>query len=450
MHDILPNPRGLFENLRREHSFEPVKVEGRIPKALRGTLYRNGPGILELFGERCSHLFEGDGMISALRFGDDGVSAAARVIQSAGLVAERQAGRRLGAGKNTANTHVVPWQGGLYALMEGGLPTALDPKTLDTLGETNLGGVVQQMFSAHPHRVAARRCLYNFGMSYGPRTTIDLYALPDAGSACLMGQIPLEHPVMLHDFIATERHLVFFVSPLHLSIEKIMMQAPFADCFVWTPEAGTEVIVVPIDDPDKPVRFKVDPFFQFHFAAAYDDGDEIVVDYVHYGNGDLLGSLGDGADISFRDHQRHVGGKLHRARLNPTARTFKTTPRWDTFCEFPRTAEHTSGSPHQHTWVQSERWQDGVLRFGVSRIDHQGHVQEHVLPPGHHASEPVLAQNPTGAETDGSALVLVYDSVKDCSHVLIFDAETLDVQARVQLTQPIPIRFHGSWMPSAS
>jgi carotenoid cleavage dioxygenase-like enzyme len=37
-------------DLPREHGFVPLAVEGTMPPDLTGTLYRNGPGIFELFG----------------------------------------------------------------------------------------------------------------------------------------------------------------------------------------------------------------------------------------------------------------------------------------------------------------------------------------------------------------------------------------------------------------
>lgn len=92
----LPAPLDLFSNLSREHGFEPAQIDGTLPEGLRGTLYRNGVGIFEQFGRRYDHVFEGDGAISAIRFTDRRAFAAARVIQSAGLVEERTAGRHLG------------------------------------------------------------------------------------------------------------------------------------------------------------------------------------------------------------------------------------------------------------------------------------------------------------------------------------------------------------------
>ena len=73
------------------------------------------------------------------------------------------------------------WQGRLFALMEAGMPTEIDPRDLATIGETNLDGASSSMFSAHPHRVASRKATYNFGLEYGRKTRLHMYELPDVG-----------------------------------------------------------------------------------------------------------------------------------------------------------------------------------------------------------------------------------------------------------------------------
>ncbi|MEY2936184.1 MAG: hypothetical protein RL033_6933, partial [Pseudomonadota bacterium] len=270
-------------DLPRQHDFELLQVEGRLPVELRGTLFRNGPGQFGQFGRRYTHPFEGDGAVSAIRFGGGLAEGACRLTASAGLEQEQRAGKLLyglsapwprrvanvlrGRQKNTANTSVVSWQGRLFALMEGGLPTELDPRSLRTLGETTLDGTVVSAFSAHPHRVAARQALYNFGIEYGRQTRLHLYELPDLGSPRHLGALELDGPPMLHDFIATDSHLIFFLSPVRIDLTRMLLQwGGFAEMFRWQPELGTEVICVPIDRPGEVVRFRAEPFYQWHFA----------------------------------------------------------------------------------------------------------------------------------------------------------------------------------------
>lgn len=333
--------------------------------------------------------------------------------------------------------------------MEGGKPTELDPDTLHTIGETDLDGVVTTAFSAHPHGVARRGTMYNFGMSYGKQTALALYALPDDGPARKLGRIPLPHPVLLHDFITTDNYLIFFISPLRVKIWRMMMALrPFPDNFKWAPSDGTEVIVVPIDAPDRPVRFHTDAFCTFHFAGAFEDGEEIVVDYVRYADGSLLGSLGDGTGLSWSDPRTHVHGKLHRARIDLGKKRLRSAPLWDGNCEYPRIALQAEGGRYKHLWLQSSEYVDGLLRFQISRIDERGTARHHTFAPGQFCSEPVLAQQEGGGEDEGSVLTLVYDSQTASSHVAVLNARTLVLQARVQLSQAIPLTFHGSWWPS--
>src|SRR5258708_5131419 len=175
----------MFQKLSREHGFEPLRVEGRIPPAMRGTLYRNGPGQFGCLGRDYGHWFDGDGAMTAVRIQEGRAFGAARFIESAGMKAERRLRRAIYGGygtclppplarvslameglplsKQVANMSVLMWEGRLFALGEPGLPIELDARDLSTLGETDLDGVVLRAFSSHPHTVAASGTTYNFG-----------------------------------------------------------------------------------------------------------------------------------------------------------------------------------------------------------------------------------------------------------------------------------------------
>jgi len=59
-----------YESVKEESDYWIDDVEGQIPPELQGTLFRNGPGLLEVNGQRIHHPFDGDGMISAIAFRD--------------------------------------------------------------------------------------------------------------------------------------------------------------------------------------------------------------------------------------------------------------------------------------------------------------------------------------------------------------------------------------------
>jgi all-trans-8'-apo-beta-carotenal 15,15'-oxygenase len=449
------------EDLPREHGFEPLEVEGALPAELRGTLYRNGPGQFGQFGRRYTHPFEGDGAVTAIRFEGGRALGASRVTPSRGLLEERAAGRILyglaapwrrrfanmvrDRQKNTANTSVVLWQGRLFALMEAARPTELDPRDLSMIGETDLGGAVVSFFSAHPHRVDARRAIYNFGLEYGRRTRLHLYELPDAGPARHLGAVELPGPPMLHDFIATETHLVFFVSPVRVAIPRMLLQlGSFEQLFRWRPELGTEVICVPIDRPDEPVRFTTDSFYQWHFANAFTRGGELVIDHVRYPGFESFHELGALASGAAPDS--FSAGRLHRAVVDLGGRTLRSEPILEgRSCEFPTVAGGRSGAEHGVTYLAL----DDLRAIGKLEA-RSGRLSRHALPDTQRATEPLFVPR-AGAvrEDDGWLLALCHDAASERAFVAVYDAARLDDGpiARAWFDHQVPITFHGAFLP---
>ncbi len=106
---------GYRQNLRsldRSHGFEPLRIEGEIPRDLRGTLYRNGPASFERFGLRYRHWFDGDGAVSAVRFADGRAEGAVRMVAPTGSREEEKRGRALHGGYGTADPG---WRPGFLA-----------------------------------------------------------------------------------------------------------------------------------------------------------------------------------------------------------------------------------------------------------------------------------------------------------------------------------------------
>ena len=160
-----------YESLRTEQAYWIDEIEGEIPLELEGTLFRNGPGQLDINGQKYGHPFDGDGMICAIAFKDGKAHFCNQFVKTPEFLAEKKAGKILYRGvfgtqktggwlsnifdlknKNVANTSVVYQGGKLLALWEAALPYSLNPKNLDTLGLENFGGKLAagQVFTAHP------------------------------------------------------------------------------------------------------------------------------------------------------------------------------------------------------------------------------------------------------------------------------------------------------------
>lgn len=452
----------LYCDVSREHGFEPLKVEGDLPAELRGTLYRNGPGLFGSYGRRYHHLFEGQGAISAVRFADGGAAGAIRVVQSDGLRAERAAGRplygsvvsrvrRVGnalrqRGNNASNVNVLAWQERIFGVVDLSKPIEISPETLETIGESDLEGAIAETFTAHLHRVAVRDATYGFGIRYGRETALDLYALPARGKAKRLGTLPIPATV-IHDFAATDRHLVFFLGPARLSIARALLGEARPERLVnWQPELGGELLIVPIDDVARAVRFAIEPFFVWHFANAFERGGEIVVDYVHHDDVSATGTMVDSAarDGGVIDMD---GGELRRATIDPHAKQLRLERPWPTKCEFPRVDSRGEGAERRYVWLTANA---GANPRGIARFDlHRAEAALWTPPRGQHVTEPIFAPRPGGdAETDGWILVLVYDEQSETSHVAVLDASAPErgPLARVHFDHPVPLTLHGTFV----
>jgi all-trans-8'-apo-beta-carotenal 15,15'-oxygenase len=474
------NGLGWMRSLRdlpREHGFEPLRVEGTLPRELSGTLYRIGPSLFSTFGRPYGHLFDGDGAITAVQFDKGRALGATRLVQTEGLNKERHSGRRLYGGygtvlpglkrfwphnvtskfKNPANTALLVWQKRLFALYEGGLPTEVAPSDLATLGTQDLG-IIVETFSAHPHAVPSRGAIYNFGLRYGRKTILDIYELADSGSSRRLAEVPLAHTTLIHDFAVTEKHLVFFAPPLRFTPLRLLFGLDTIDSGLrWTPAAGTDVIIVPIDDPTHVTRFTIDAFFQWHFLNAYERGNEIVVDVVTFP--DFESNNWFGELIEPHPMTAYDAGELRRFIIDPGARRATSEPRWDHPCEFPRVAPAVESVRHTVGWLAAYGASAGRrvdrLPDAIAKVDVDTGRDSLWTSEGGVVSEPIFvprADVRTGlhAEDDGWVLALVYDSVSDTSNITVLDARDLSSGplARAWFDHHVPPTFHGAFTAS--
>ncbi|MBX3270186.1 MAG: carotenoid oxygenase family protein [Sandaracinaceae bacterium] len=466
-----------FENVPREHGFEPLRVQGTLPPALRGTLYRNGPGLITLLGQRYAHWFDGDGAVSAVRFADGAASGAVRVLETAGLAEERAREKPYfgaygtkapglwnpvrsfrvarGTSKNPANTSVLAWAGRLLALCEIGRPFEVDPADLASLGETDLDGVVEGAFSAHPHFVAQTGYAFNIGTRIGHPRAIDLFALRPDGTAGRLGRVPLALDTMIHDFAATERHLVIFVAPLSLRLLPMMFGLrAFDQSLEWLAGRGTEVIVVPLDAPGSPRRFFVDPFWTWHVGNAFEVGDgTIALDVVRYrdfpSSNEWLSRIVSGSVDADTD------GYLARAIVDPKRESVAFTPLRPRTGEFPRVAPRADGRRHGVLyWTEHSSREVG--RYGppdtVARVEPDtGELDAFTFADGHKPSEAVFAPRPGGdGERDGWLITQVYDPGAHATYWAVLDAAHVSDGpiATAHLDHHVPLSFHGAWWPA--
>lgn len=444
-----------MKNISRTHGFEALKVEGEIPHVLRGTLFRTGPGVFERFGQRVHHPFEADGVVSAVRFDADGAQGAARVVKSQGYREEEEAGRYLynssagildylrsnlsGETKATGNTATFFWQDRLFALMEASKPQEMDPETLDTLGHVDLGGVIKGAFSAHPHFVSSLDTYFNFGLRYGRQMTVDLYALPTRGSARHLGCFEAPWATMIHDFAATDKHLIFVFAPARLVIWRALTGiGGLSKLFRWEPRLGCQVVRIPLADPERVERFELDAFWLWHTVNAFETDTKTVVDVCTYPHleMDFLTTDKDEAPRSRLERLVLSDDKVERQRL------------WDVACEFPIVPDVLQGRDYDRSFFHLQR--QNRFELGAYTMS-TGRDRSWPCPVGHEPSEAIFVPAPE-TPTRGWLLSLVADTTQSRSYLAILDTERIEdgPVAKVWFDHRIPTTFHGCWVPESA
>lgn len=457
------DPRlALFTNVTGEQAGDAT-IEGRLPADLEGIFFRNGPGRFELGGERYHHWFDGDGFVQRWRIAGGKVSHRGRFVETQKFVDETRAGEFLYPAfgtwiarrgirdndtLNAANTNLLPFNGKLYALWEGGSAIEMDPETLATIGVKTWRDDLKAMpFSAHP-KPDPDGGMWNFGTLPG-RDKIALYRIGADGRVLQAGVVEVPKLAMVHDFAVSARHLVFIVPPYDL---REGPDLSLAERHVWAGSGSaarpTRVIVVSKADLTVRKVFELPPQMVFHFANAYDDGGSTHVDVVQH-NGDALAALGK---LMIGERQPNLPGQspIVRVTLDYASGQARTSQFLGS-TEFPRVMPQVSSARHRYFAVLSSAAGKPFLGLDtVNMVDtRSGKVDSYRFGAGWQVEEHVLVPRRNArSETEGYLVGVAQDLRVGVTVLTVFDAARVSAGpvAQARLPYRTPHCFHGNFL----
>jgi all-trans-8'-apo-beta-carotenal 15,15'-oxygenase len=471
-----------YRSLKEEYDYWIDDIDGQIPPELSGTLFRNGPGMLDVNGVQIQHPFDGDGMICAIGFQDGRAHFRNRYVRTEGYVAEQAAGKILYRGvfgtqrpggwlanafdtklKNIANTQVIYWGGKLLALWEAAQPHRLDPVTLDTLGLESFDGKLASgaPFAAHPWIDPASKfdngepCLVNFGIQAGLSFTLMIYELDLAGNIRRQHSHPLPGFAFIHDFAITPNYCIFFQNPVLFNPLPFVFGARGAgECIQFQPDRPTRILLVPRDGVSPVITLETKSGFVFHHSNAFevdgpDQPNEIVIDSICYANLPAVEAGSDFRDTNFADL---APGQLWRFRMDLAQGTVTRELLNERCCEFPVVHPAKVGQAYRYSYMAAGHSPTGNAPLqGIQKVDVLSGTSEFwsAAPQGY-VNEPVFVprgQGPEAAEDEGWLLVMIYDGGRKTSAIVILDATTLTQVARLHLKHHVPYGLHGTFTP---
>ena len=465
---------GLATSLHEEHSYE-ARIKGNIPPEVRGTLYRNGPGLFDRGGKRKRNLLDGDGMVQSFRFHDNGVHYRNRFVATEKYVDEEKAGRFIYPSWSTqapggmwnnipggsdlkpqAGITVFPWQGRLYAFDECAHPYELDPDTLETTGLSYLGLPKDlTIYAAHAKFDPRTGEWLHFGIAYGPKPKLHITVFNPDGRLKVHRTVPMPRNIYMHDWAVSGRYLIFVIHPVEIAVWGFLFgQRSLAESLRWKPDQGNLIMVLERDGTAPPVTLESPACYMWHSFNAHERRGRIEVDFIGYDNPDhFVGS--DPvvtAVMTGRGGSHGYPGKVRRYLIDPAARTMRE----ETICsdnfEWPRVNEMHRGYGYRYGYMVKTRPQEFFWTY-VCRIDMKtGRTENYDFGAGSYCSEPVFVPLPgydyipDGPEP-GYLMTEVYDSSTRKSYLALLRADQVAAGpvAIVHLNHHVPFSYHGWW-----
>lgn len=467
---------GLTTSISKEYDYD-VKVDGKIPSALRGTLYRNGPGLFQRAGVRKRCILDGDGMLQAFKIFDGRVHFQNKFVRTEKYVEESAAGKFIyatwstqapggvmanflgGRVKSQAGITAVVRNEELYAFDEFQQPYRLDPDTLETKGYARLGILEQfKFFSAHSKIDRKTGEWLFFGLEFGRSLTLHIIIFDKNNRLKRHQRIKLSRNVYVHDFFVSDRYIIVNLPPVELNIvDYILGQTSILGSMSWKPEKGNLILVFDRSISAKPVQLETEASWMWHSLNAYEDSEEIIADFVGYQNPDHI--IGEDpaliAIMSGRKGQYNYAGEIRRYVINFNKKKIRHEVLDKGSYEFP--SINLQQMCHKYRFGYFSKKQEKEIFFtGLARIDMNNlRSQSYDFGPGKFCSEPVFVPvpnyrySPWTDKEPGWLLTEVYDGGKQKTFLAIFRADRISdgPLARAYLNHAIPLGFHGFWRP---
>ena len=453
--------RGAFAPLRSEYDCADLRIEGRLPAGLEGTLYRIGPNP-QFTPLGPYNPLQGDGMVHAFKVQPGRVSYRNRWVRTAQWRHERHAGRALFAtadprlndpsvagvvSQGAANTPIVSHGGRLLALEEGHPAMEMDGDTLETLGPHDFNGQAPGPMTAHPKVDAETGEMLFFANFPNKRFDGELAVnVVDArGTIVSANRIRGPYPALVHDFAITRRHIVFVVCPLTLSLDRLRAGGP---AIAWEADRHAFVGVVSRQVAVGEVRWlPVPACMVWHVVNAFDDGDRIVLDVCQQEAAAFPAA--DGRSVDEGMLRQFLTRWIIDLEGEPHVRRRRLT---EVVCEYPRIDERRTGQAYRYGFVAAEGGPGAgdPLHRALGRFDHDtGEMALWRAAPGQAVSEPVfVAARGSQKEGDGYLLATVFDEACNASHLAVLDAQRIEEGpiARAFLDHRVPAGFHGTFV----
>ncbi|KAK9077426.1 hypothetical protein SSX86_005763 [Deinandra increscens subsp. villosa] len=466
---------GNFASVPEQPVRHFLPVTGKIPDHIQGVYLRNGAN--PMFEPTSGHhLFDGDGMINAVKFENGSVSYACRFTETQRLIQERAIGKpvfpkpigelhgRWGIAKlilfyarglcglldhsrgfGVANAGLVYFNNRLLAMSEDDLPYHVRVTSngdLKTVGRYDFDGQMKSTMIAHPKLDPVSGELFALSYDVVTKPYLKYFRFSPDGKKSEDVAIDLEKPTIVHDFAITEN---FVVIPDHQVVFRISELITGGSPVVYDNEKVARFGVLnKYDTTDGSGTIKwieVRGCFCFHLWNAWEvpESEEVVV----------IGSCMTPADSIFNESDKGLKIVLSEIRLNlktgASTRRAILSPKNDVNLEAGMVNKNLLGRRTKYAYLAvAEPW---PKVSGFAKVDlSTGETSRFEYGDSKYGGEPLFLPCSEDEEDGGHILAFVHDESTGESVLQIVNVKTMELEATVRMPARVPYGFHGTFV----
>jgi beta,beta-carotene 9',10'-dioxygenase len=458
--------RTPFRSPEKPRGSERARLVGQYPDWLRGELLRLAPAIAATPRWAPAHWFDALGM--AFGFSLRGESelqlrwavlecamASAAVsgkVPLAHFASRNQRGllRRLFEPvpelTDNANVNVVRIGGDVVAMTETPHQLLLDPVSLRVRGRVQYDDALAGR-SQLAHPIIYGDVVTNVSVKLGPVSEATFYRhQASSRQRRVLGSWKARELPYIHTFGMTERRGIIIDHPFRLHpLGLVWTNRGVIDHFSWRAGTATRLRVIDFADARSSTH-ETDPLFVFHTVHGFETADATVLDLLAYDDASIVSALslpqlsgGFPATIAPQLTRLSIdrkSGKVTRRVLSGTR------------FELPQVDWDHVGTGEQQFVFGVDLFHEGTeLRSRIVRTDLRNDALQTFGEAGYTFGEAVFVGKPGRTREADGALLTVGSSARG-STLYVLDATTLDVLAHADFETPLPLGFHGSFVPA--
>lgn len=292
----------LFRTVNSDYIEEKLRIEGKIPNFINGSIYRNGFGKFEGHNFKFNHLFDSLSLILKFEIVQGNVYFQSRLLNSKyynDSLQEIPLYRTLGGTNpnmnfkekveakmhfmhDNLNANIIMMKDKLLAISDLAGDIVIDKENLKYQGKYTFKNDFKNdeksnfITSAHPEKWSFdRNIIINYEADLEKMVYkfyyIDLSDGTDFIEKKYFVDIPTTRFSYIHSFSLTKRYIVFIEYPFYWDIESIIDSVVILPSLKWDSKAKTKIHIINLDysRPDI-ITIETEPFFSFHHINAFD------------------------------------------------------------------------------------------------------------------------------------------------------------------------------------